>query len=235
MTTIPLVRPVALIADQDIRVREYLAANLVADGFLVTVVNCTEAAVEACAATVPDVAIVAVNTGSGLEFARQVRAGIPRVDPRLPLMLVGDAFAERALNAGADDYVGDPITSYRELLARVHALVRRSNLNGAPPAAGAQVGVLRVDYTAREVRLRDQRIELSQKEYGLLCALLKDPTAVLTKEALLREVWGYRAPASSRTLDSHACRLRQKLGVHGDVFVVNLWGVGYKLCESTDL
>ena len=55
---------------------------------------------------------------------------------------------------------------------------------------------------------------------------------MFTKEELLRSIWGYRAAGTTRTLDSHACRLRQKLGVHGDRFVVNVWGVGYRLVDA---
>ena len=79
--------------------------------------------------------------------------------------------------------------------------------------------------------MRGRRVELSQKEFALLRTLAAEPTRVFTKEELLRNVWGFRAMGSTRTLDSHACRLRQKLGTEGDRFVVNVWGVGYKLVD----
>ena len=79
------------------------------------------------------------------------------------------------------------------------------------------------------MRLRGARVALSQKEFALLRALAAEPTRVFTKAELLRDVWGFRALGATRTLDTHACRLRQKLGVHGDRFVVNVWGVGYRL------
>jgi DNA-binding response OmpR family regulator len=85
---------------------------------------------------------------------------------------------------------------------------------------------------AREVRLRGRRVDLSQKEFALLQALAADPTRVFTKEELLRDVWGFRSLGTTRTLDSHACRLRQKLGGEGDRFVVNVWGVGYRLVDG---
>ena len=80
--------------------------------------------------------------------------------------------------------------------------------------------------------MRGRRLELSQKEFALLKALATDPTRVCTKEELLRDVWGFRAMGSTRTLDSHACRLRQKLGRDGDRFVINVWGVGYRLIDG---
>jgi DNA-binding response OmpR family regulator len=61
--------------------------------------------------------------------------------------------------------------------------------------------------------------------------LASEPARVFTKEELLRDVWGFRALGATRTLDSHACRLRKKLGAHGDRFVMNVWGVGYRLVD----
>jgi DNA-binding response OmpR family regulator len=113
---------------------------------------------------------------------------------------------------------------------RVAALLRRCNRR---PAQGCvRAGELELDPASRDVRLRGGRVDLSQKEYALLRALVADPTRVFTKEELLRTIWGYRAAGSTRTLDSHACRLRQKLGVYGDRFVVNVWGVGYRLVDG---
>ena len=80
--------------------------------------------------------------------------------------------------------------------------------------------------------LRGERVELSQKEFALLRMLASDPTRVFTKEELLRTVWGFRSMGSTRTLDSHACRLRHKLARAGDRFVVNVWGVGYRLIDG---
>jgi len=95
-----------------------------------------------------------------------------------------------------------------------------------------RAGELEVDPASREVRLRGTRIDLSQKEFALLRTLAADPTRVHTKEELLRNIWGYRSLGSTRTLDSHACRLRQKLARDGDVFIVNVWGVGYRLVDG---
>ncbi|HYM58993.1 MAG TPA: winged helix-turn-helix domain-containing protein, partial [Solirubrobacteraceae bacterium] len=95
-----------------------------------------------------------------------------------------------------------------------------------------RVGDLEVDPPSREVRLRGDRVELSQKEFALLRTLASHPTRVFTKEELLRDVWGYRSMGTTRTLDSHACRLRHKLGAAGDRFVVNVWGVGYRLIDG---
>jgi DNA-binding response OmpR family regulator len=120
--------------------------------------------------------------------------------------------------------------SYSEVRARIEALLRRANLR--PGQGKLRVGDLQIDPPSRDVRLRGKRIGLSQQEFALLRTLATEPTRVFTKEELLRNVWGFRALGSTRTLDSHACRLRQKLGREGDRFVLNVWGVGYRLIDG---
>jgi DNA-binding response OmpR family regulator len=91
-------------------------------------------------------------------------------------------------------------------------------------------GGLAIDPASREVRLDGERVSVSAKEFALLLALAAEPLRVFTKEELLRDVWGFRSMGATRTLDSHACRLRRKLGSGG--FVVNVWGVGYRLVDG---
>jgi DNA-binding response OmpR family regulator len=135
----------------------------------------------------------------------------------------------RALQAGADDVLGKPF-SYGELRLRIDALLRRLDI-GRHAGVRLRVGDLQIDGASREVNLRGQRIEVSQKEFALLRTLASQPTRVWTKQELLSAVWGYKSVGATRTLDSHACRLRQKLGIDGDHFVVNVWGVGYRLVD----
>jgi len=94
-----------------------------------------------------------------------------------------------------------------------------------------EAGPVRIDTRTRDVRVAGRRIHLSQKEYELLVQLAREPGRVFTKAELLYEVWEYRAPARTRTLDSHASRLRRKLreAGTGEAFVENVWGVGYRL------
>lgn len=103
------------------------------------------------------------------------------------------------------------------------------------PDLDVVVGHVTVNAARRTAHLRDTRLALSNMEFSLLLALVREPDRVFTKEQLLREVWGYEtAFRSTRTLDSHAARLRQKLGVQGDRFVINVWGVGYRLVDSLE-
>jgi DNA-binding response OmpR family regulator len=134
----------------------------------------------------------------------------------------------RALDRGADDVIGRPF-AYEELLARIRALLRRS--------AGAQgdllvAGDLVIDRPTRRVRVRDTAVILSAKEFELVAKLASEPHRVFTKEQLLREVWGYRSLGRTRTLESHASRVRKKLCLDADDrFIVNVWGVGYRMLE----
>ena len=143
----------------------------------------------------------------------------------------GELDRVRGFERGADDFVCKPF-SYPELLGRVGAVLRR--MRPRQRLGRLRVGDLEVDPASREVRLRGRRIDLSQKEFALLRTLAASPTRVFTKEELLRDVWGFRSLGATRTLDSHACRLRQKLGTAGDRFVVNVWGVGYRLVDGPE-
>ena len=87
-------------------------------------------------------------------------------------------------------------------------------------------GPLRVDLRARRVTIDERAVELSAVEYRLLCHLAAEPSRVFTREELMAQVWGYAAPGRTRTLDSHACRLRRKLACDTHRLVVNVWGVG---------
>ena len=135
----------------------------------------------------------------------------------------------RGFDRGADDYVVKPF-SYPELRRRIDALLRRSGER--VPGGVLRVGELEIDPVSRDVRVAGKHAALSQKEFALLLALAAQPLKVFTKEELLREVWGFRSMGRTRTLDSHACRLRHKLGGAGGRYVVNVWGVGYRLVDG---
>ncbi len=127
----------------------------------------------------------------------------------------------RALDRGADDVLGRPF-AYEELLARIRALLRRSS---AAQGDVIVAGDLVIDRPTRRVRVRETAVLLSAKEFELVAKLASDPYRVFTKEQLLREVWGYRALGRTRTLESHASRVRKKLCVGpDDRFIVERLG-----------
>ena len=95
----------------------------------------------------------------------------------------------------------------------------------------ARVGELCVDPATREVRVGERPVALANKEFELLRALAAEPRRVFTKDELLRDIWGYRPGTRTRTLDSHASRLRRKLDPEGGRYVQNCWGVGYRLVK----
>lgn len=227
-----------LVVEDDDATRNFLAENLVADGFRVACAAGAGEALRAIAVRQPALVLLDLRLegGSGLDVLDRVRAAdglASRVDPDLPVIVLsgraGDADRVRSFVRGADDHVCKPFL-YAELLARVRALLRRAE--GRRARGVLRAGELTLDPATRVVRLAGRRVELSAKEFALLHALAEDPTRVYAKHELLRDVWGYLAAGRTRTLDAHACRLRKKLGPSPRSWIVNVRGVGYKLTES---
>jgi len=133
----------------------------------------------------------------------------------------------RAFDAGADDVLARPPT-YLELRARLRAVLRRTTTRRAENGL-LRIRSLAVDTTSREVTIGGRPVQLRRLEYDLLAYLASDPRRVFHKQELLTNLWGYAAPSSTRTLDSHASRLRRKLGSDGERWITNVHGVGYRL------
>ncbi len=227
-----------LIVEDHRTTRTFLADNLSADGYEVIEAEDLGEARHLLGSTFPDLAIVDLGLpdGDGLELLAHVRAAdriAGRLDPDLPLLVLSGRVSEldrlRGFDRGADDYLLKPF-SYHELSARVRALLRRTQRR--PGAGRMRVGSLELDPLSRQVWVGGQSVSLSKKEFALLRALAGEPTKVFTREELLRGVWGFMAMGQTRTLDSHAFRLRQKLNRTEDRFVINVWGVGYRLVDG---
>jgi DNA-binding response OmpR family regulator len=227
-----------LVVEDHIATRRFLADNLVADGYEPLEAGSLADARYLIETRFPDISIVDLSLpdGDGLELLREVRDAdqiASRVDPDLPILLLtgraGELDRVRGFRNGADDYVVKPF-SYAELVGRIDALLRRSRRR--PKLGRLRVGALEVDPASHRVLLHGEPVSLSKKEFALLRALATEPTRVFTREELLRGVWGFRTIGVTRTLDSHAFRLRKKLNAKGDRFVVNVWGVGYRLADG---
>lgn len=218
-----------LVAEPEPETREYLGRQLRDDGFDVVGAARRSEALELVETMRPDVVLLAE-----LDLCLRLRRGEPgrTWDRNVPVIVLASSADHiervRALERGADDVLARPF-AYDELLARIRALIRRS----ASPVEDVLVaGDLVIDRPTRRVRVRDTLVDLSAKEFELVATLAADPYRVHTKADLLRDVWGFKALGRTRTLESHASRVRKKLCIApGDRFVVNVWGVGYRMLE----
>ena len=225
-----------LVAEEHDATRAFLADNLTADGYRVLVAGDRAKALAVLSTSHPDLVLVDVN-GQTLELLDAIRAGdglAGRVDPDVPLIVLSrDAdrlHRIRVLERGGDDIVRKPF-AYPELRARIAAVLRRSEMRR--PGRIVRVGPVAIDVRSREVRVADRPVELSAKEYDLLVTLAGDPTRVFTRVELMRGIWGRDTFGHTRTLDSHASRLRRKLCAdREDRLVINVWGVGYRLIDG---
>lgn len=223
-----------LLLDASDPTAELLRRNLDLDGYQVTVSDRMPR--ERSAAPSPEIALVnlaSIDHDGWLLLAALRNAG-PRAawDATIPVLALCPAddphAMVRALDYGADDALVIPF-DYRELRARIGAQVRRRN--GVAPGAQVAVGPIVIDRRAHQVSVNGAPMHLAEKEYALLMALARDPNRVVSKEELLRDVWGFRSTARTRTVDTHASRLRRKLVDHGcrPGMVANVWGIGYRL------
>ena len=212
-----------LLAEPESATRGFLERHLRQDGFEVLEAVDGEA-LELAALSRPD--LVLASDSLALELCRRISD--------VPVIVLGRPDSDavdrvRAFAGGCDDYLARPF-HYEELLARIRAVLRRVT---PPERDYLEVGELQIDRAARRVLVAGKAVVLAAKEYDLLVKLAGDPTRVFTKEELLREVWGFRSLGRTRTLDSHASRLRRKLSAAGGDFVRNVWGVGYSLLNDS--
>ena len=162
----------------------------------------------------------------GISILKKLRV---RPDTRkLPIIMLTARGSEYdtviGLDSGADDYIPKPFRMM-ELISRIRALLRRSEDHGAEEY---QAGNLYVCPARHVVTVDNKKINLTLKEYEVLCLLLKNSGTVLSRTQLLNQVWGYEFDGESRTVDVHIRTLRQKLGTAGDL-VETVRGVGYKI------
>lgn len=227
-----------LLAEPEPETRGFLERHLTDDGFDVVPASAGREALDLAETAHPDLVLLGtpLPDGSALEVCRRLREGEPgrSWNRDIPVILLGRDDADavdsvRAFQRGADDYIPRPFV-YDELLARIRAVLRRVS---PPPRERIEAGDIVVDRGTRRVTVRGEQVLLAGKEYELLLKLAGDPARVFSKEQLLREVWGFRSLGRTRTLDSHASRLRRKLGCGGaGPFVLNVWGVGYRLLDT---
>lgn len=211
-----------------------LCDNLVADQYRVLPAPAAKDALRLAARHRPDLMLLDLGLpdASGLEVLRAIRNQRGACDPLLPVILFSGYGSEqdrvRCLDSGADDFIVKPFP-YPELLARIRSVMRRCRRQ---PSERIRVDTLVVDRATRRVTVDGRDVTLSRKEYRMLCILAEQPERVFTKDELIALIWGHTSLEHSRTLESHASRLRRKLDPVERRFVINAWGVGYKLIEG---
>ncbi len=221
-----------LVVDDEPTIREMLGYNLRRDGFIVELVEDGREALAAARRNPPDLVVLDIMLPGvdGFQVCRALRQ-----ESHVPILVLsarGEEFDRvHGLELGADDYLTKPF-AMRELLARVRSLLRRAQLpptrsdstqatnttNGdggamrtATIAAALVAGDLEVDVARRQANLGGAALTLKPKEFDLLHYLVRNPGIVLSRNALLREVWGYDFPIDTRTVDVHIRWLRQKV------------------------
>jgi DNA-binding response OmpR family regulator len=227
-----------VVCEDDDATLELLCEHLMADRYEVLPAPSATDALRLCRYNHPDLMLLdlALPDASGLDVLREIRSsdGVDaRFDPDLPIIVLTGRAATtdrvRGLDLGADDYVQKPF-AYDELRARIEAVLRRRHSRRDGPI---RVGEIVIDPARRKVTVGDREVHLAKKEFTLMRVLASDPTRVFSKDELLRDVWGFKAPAGkTRTLDSHASRLRRKLDPEDQKYVINCWGIGYRLIDG---
>jgi len=219
-----------LVVEDDPAILRGLADNLTFESYEVLTASDGETARTLIDREKPDLIILDLMLPriSGYEVCRQARA--EGVMTPIIMLTARSEEADRilGLDLGADDYVTKPF-SVRELLARIRAMLRRTNPQSSAPDA-LSVGEIHIDFRRYEARRGPQTIEMTRKEFGILRFLAARPEIVITRDELLNEVWGYEAMPTTRTVDNHIASLRAKLE-HTPAepkHLITVHGVGYK-------
>lgn len=224
-----------LVVEDNTLIAEFIVAHLQAD-YDVTMAESGERALELLQTLTPSLVVldVVLDGIDGYEVCRRIRGsafdGLARVANVPVLMLTARAeMADRldGFNAGVDDYMLKPFEP-SELIARIRAILRR--VTGTSHSL-LQVGKLTIDPQQRTAQADGVMLELAPKEFDLLHLLASHPGQVMARATLLERVWGYSSEISTRTVDVHIQRLREKLAVHPDCAqaIATEWGVGYRM------
>ncbi len=222
----PRPRTILVVEDEE-PIRNAVADRLRSDGFDVSVAADGRAGVEAFDRDDPDLVVLDLMLPEidGLEVCRRIRA-----KAAVPILMLTARDTETdtvvGLEVGADDYMTKPF-SPRELVARVHALLRRADRAPIDPSP-IRIGELVIDPLTRRVTKAGEIVHLTPTEFELITHLASKP-GVYSRERLLSDVWGYQDSAGARTVDSHIRAIRRKLG---DSVIRTVHGVGYAIRDD---
>ncbi|MBN1485129.1 MAG: response regulator transcription factor [Chloroflexia bacterium] len=221
-----------LIVEDELAIATFVRSALRKAGFEAHFANTGAEALELCGRLQPDLLILDLTLPDmdGLEICRHLRAR-PRYTPIIMLTArAEDTDRVVGLELGADDYVTKPF-SIQELIARVRAVLRLAQSVAESQAGGRlRFGDLEIDLEGREALVRGRCLDLTPTEFDLLALLAAAPGRVFDRETLLRQIWGYPYDGSSRAVDVHVQRLRQKIGDDPQEprYIHTVRGMGYK-------
>lgn len=223
-----------LLVDDEKTLVKTLTYNLEKDGYLVISAYDGEEALNKVESDNPDLIILDLMLPGvdGFEVCRRVRKSMDL--PIIMLTAKGDDIDKiLGLELGADDYLTKPFNP-RELLARVKAILRRSEPQGSSLKNILKIQDLQVDLYQHKVRVKGEEIDLTSKEFALLNLMASNPGRVYSREQLLEQIWGYNYYGDARTVDVHIRHLREKIesDPSNPRYVLTVWGTGYKFREG---
>jgi two-component system phosphate regulon response regulator PhoB len=217
------------IVEDEPDIRETLKYNFSNEGFKVFTAPDGENALSNIKKVLPDLLILDLMLPgiSGLDVCKSIRADDDIRDMSIIMLTAKGEEIDRVIGfeLGADDYVTKPF-SVRELILRVKVLLKKQRESLVQNKL-VTFGAIRIDLDAHELKINDKEIVLTALEFKLLQHLVKRKGRVQTREQLLGDVWGYSAEVTTRTVDTHIKRLREKLGNTSD-YIQTIRGVGYR-------
>ncbi len=223
-----------LVVEDEADIREVLEYNLKRDGHDVVLTSTAKEGLRQARERRPDLVLLdlMLPDGSGTELCKSLRQDAATRGVRVVMLTAKSEEIDRVIGfeLGADDYIVKPF-SVRELLLRVQAVLRR--VASEEGGETTQFGMLRVDRGAHRVWVEGAEVELTALEFKLLLTLHDRRNRVQTRDALLSDVWKIDADVTTRTVDTHVKRLREKLGPAG-IYVQTVRGVGYRFAERPD-
>ena len=226
-----------LVIEDEPDIRRNLEYNLGREGFKASSVGSLDEANEKLKSKKFDLILLdlMLPDGSGLDLCKKIKSNSETEATPIIILTAKDDEVDKVVGfeLGADDYVTKPF-SVRELILRVKAILKRSDTKTKEVVeVETQFGDLKIDVDSHEVHVDSQLIELTALEFRLLKELVDKRGRVQSRDQLLSEVWGYNAEVTTRTVDTHIKRLREKLGSMGK-YVQTIRGVGYKFSRTPD-
>ena len=225
-----------LVIEDEPDIRRNLEYNLSREGFSVSAAASISEANTLLASTDYNLILLdlMLPDGSGLDLCKSIKSNSDIESIPIIILTAKDDEVDKVVGfeLGADDYVTKPF-SVRELILRVKAVLKRGSKKKEIVEVVRQFGDLKIDVDSHEVHVDDAKINLTALEFRLLRQLVDTRGRVQSRDQLLSEVWGYSAEVTTRTVDTHVKRLREKLGPMGK-YVQTIRGVGYKFARSPD-